>query len=123
MRFLICWVSIFRGRLYWLESFAFGKVGEQSYIEACGILLLRTQEDFAFSGGLTNVPFPSRESGSVGSSSPCSCRFAKWIFFTDGACESSTDQVGSVGGVLVSPSGTLTAVFGKLVPTEAEFCK
>ena len=36
--------------------------------------------------------------------------------FTDGAYEPGTDVLGSLGGVLVSPQGTLVQCFGEVVP-------
>ena len=39
-----------------------------------------------------------------------------WYVFTDGAYEPGTDVLASVGGVLVSPNGSLVQCFGEEVP-------
>ena len=39
-----------------------------------------------------------------------------WYIFTDGACEGDSTKVGSIGGVLINPSGVAVEFFGNLVP-------
>lgn len=105
-----------RGRMHWFESFAFGRVanqaiaqlGEFSKKERKKIFLTEDDKEllsFLKDRVLTAPPLLVTPS-----------TLETWIVFTDGACEGMDTRVGSIGGVLVSPAGTLVSYFGAKVP-------
>ena len=106
-----------RGRLHWFKSFAFGRVANRA-VKAIGGISLRgsrivslSVEDVAAIRFLRDRVLAAPPIKLT----PSSLR--TWVVFTDGACEGVEGQkVGSVGGVLVSPEGTLLQFFGGTVP-------
>ena len=105
-----------RGRMHWFESFAFGRVAHQA-IAQLGELSRRERKKIYLSENdkqlisflkdrvLTAPPLLVTPSS-----------LETWIIFTDGACEGLERRVGSIGGVLVSPTGVLVSYFGAEVP-------
>ena len=105
-----------RGRLIWFSSFVFGRRPNRAVATLSAIAsgashssLLAEEHKLALASLLeyVNVCRPVSISRRI-----LEC----WYIFTDGAFEPHEAEPGSVGGVLVSPSGTACACFGSKVP-------
>ena len=105
-----------RGRMQWFETFAQGRVAN-SAVKKLG--------DLAFTGK-PKVQLSDKDRSSLlflGDrvlNAPPLCIersiLETWIVFVDGACEGSDKLVGSIGGVLMSPTGRLIHHFSSIAP-------
>ena len=103
-----------RGRMQWFETFAQGRVAN-SAVKKLG--------DLAFTGRRT-VRLSEQDKSSLlflrdrVSNAPPLCieksSLETWIVFVDGVCEGSDKLVGSIGGVLMSPTGRLIHHFSSV---------
>ena len=101
------------GRLVWFGSFVFGRQMNISLRSLNKFAALRSRQ-VAVAGDLKEAlqhirdrlvaARPARISKSINST---------WIVFTDGAYEPGSDCVASVGGVLISPQGSVVHYFGE----------
>ena len=105
-----------RGRMQWFETFAQGRVAN-SAVKKLG--------DLAFTGK-KRVQLNDKDRSSLLFlrdrilNAPPLCieksTLETWIVFVDGACEGSDELVGSIGGVLMSPTGRLIHHFSSVAP-------
>ena len=105
-----------RGRMQWFETFAQGRVAN-SAVKKLG--------DLAFTGE-KRVQLNDKDRSSLLFlrdrilNAPPLCieksTLETWIVFVDGACEGSDKLVGSIGGVLMSPTGRLMHHFSSIAP-------
>ena len=105
-----------RGRMQWFETFAQGRVAN-SAVKKLG--------DLAFTG-TKRVQLNDKDRSSLLFlrdrilNAPPLCieksTLETWIVFVDGACEGSDELVGSIGGVLMSPTGRLIHHFSSVAP-------
>ena len=105
-----------RGRMQWFETFAQGRVAN-SAVKKLG--------DLAFTGK-KRVQLNDRDRSALLFlrdrilNAPPLCiersTLETWIVFVDGACEGSDELVGSIGGVLMSPTGRLIHHFSSVAP-------
>ena len=107
-----------RGRMQWFEGYAFGRVARYS-LKALGDLSLRRQKQVALSDKEVRAvefliqPVSEAKAKEIG---PVS--LDTFLIFTDGACEGDSSRVGSIGGVLIGPSGKCMQHFSYEVPTD-----
>ena len=101
------------GRLVWFGSFVFGRQMNISLRSLNKFASLKSRH-VAVAGDLKDVlqhirdrlvaARPARITKSINST---------WIIFTDGAYEPGSDCVASIGGVLISPQGSVVHYFGE----------
>ena len=107
-----------RGRMQRFEGYAFGRVAQYS-LKVLGELSLKRQKqvplkDKEMQAGAYLIQRVSEARAiDIG---PVS--LDTFFIFTDGACEGDSSRIGSVGGVLVGPSGRCTQHFSSEVPTD-----
>ena len=104
------------GRLIWFSAFIFGRMINQ-LVKQVSLLSLKKERILVFDDDFTAVL--NELKCTISSAKPVTitrnlCK--TWYVFTDGAYEPGTDTPASVGGVLVSPSGSLVQCFGEEVP-------
>lgn len=105
-----------RGRLQWFETFASGRVAQQS---------LRTLSRLA-SAGRKNENLNRKEIEAVKflrhrvlTAPPTKIQASSldtWLIFSDGACEGDETKEGTMGAVLISPHGAPISFFSETVP-------
>jgi hypothetical protein len=106
-----------KGRMQWFEGYAFGRVAQYS-LKTFGELSLRRQKQVTLSDKeLCAVEFLIQRVSEAKAIEIGSVSLDTFLIFTDGACEGEASRVGSVGGVLIGPSGKCLQHFSYEVPT------
>ena len=104
-----------RGRMLFYESFTFGRLSGEA-IKAVGRLACGNRPSVVFRGDVKqSLEFLL---GRVTSASPIAVTQKLkecWYIFTDGACEAEK-SLGSIGGVLLTPTGECIRYFSSKVP-------
>ena len=113
-----------RGRLHWFESFSFGRFGNR-YIKLLGGLAYKESKIILMQPEIKALTFLKERVFVAPPIKLTSSSLECWIIFTDGAVEGDEGKVGSVGGVLCSPSGQCRSFFGAEVATNimSRLCK
>ena len=108
-----------RGRLHWFESFAFGRVANGA-VKTLGDLSLRRSKKVQLRDHeVRDLRFLRERVLQAPPLKLTPTSLLAWIVFTDGACKGPEGaKKGSVGGVLVSPHGSLLQFFGGEVPCD-----
>ena len=105
-----------RGRMPWFEGYASGRVVQCS-LKVLGDIALKKQRCATLdSRELAAVEFLLRRVSDAGAAKINFVFLDAFFVFTDGACEGESQRVGSVGGVLVDPSGHCIQHFSSKVP-------
>eukprot|EP00435_Cladocopium_sp_Y103_P055081 s1454_g18.t1 len=109
-------VERLRGRMLFFESYTFGRTANLA-IQEFGRLCLSAQRHISLKDG--SLVYIQQLLDRVNEGEPIvisSEILDTWFVFTDGACEGEM-RVGSVGGVLISPSHHIIEHFGEEVPS------
>ena len=105
-----------RGRLHWFESFAFGRVANQAIARLGDFTKRERSRCFLSNEDRQLLTFLRDRVLSAPPLLVTPTTMESWTIFTDGACEGESQKQGSVGGVLVAPSGKIISYFGGVVP-------
>ena len=105
-----------RGRLQWFESFASGRVAQQALRVVSGLSSVGRQRTKLSQREVESLVFLQQRVLTAPPTRIMTTNLSTWYIFTDGACEGDVTKVGSIGGVLVNPSGVAIEFFGSLVP-------
>ena len=104
------------GRLVWFNSFVFGRLmshAVKSISSACRSCEKNVMVGSELKEALTLVRNLVEQSKPLEINRSL-CR--TWIIFTDGAFEPESDRPATVGGVLISPNGSVMECFGESLP-------
>jgi hypothetical protein len=107
-----------RGRLQWFESFASGRVAQQALLALSKLTATGRKSERLSDQELAAVRILKER---VILAPPTKIRTTSldtWYVFSDGACEGETLKEGSIGAVLISPSGIACEFFAEMVPKE-----
>ena len=106
------------GRLVWFNAYIFGRKINRA-VRTLSSLSRSHNSSIKVEGQLREALIFLREE--VESVEPFRierCLSNTWIVFTDGAFEPSSSNPAAIGGVLVSPHGSIVSYFGEALPTE-----
>lgn len=103
-------------RLHWFESFAFGRVANQAIARLGDFTKRERSKCFLSNEDRQLLTFLRDRVLSAPPLLVTPTTMESWTIFTDGACEGESQKQGSVGGVLVAPSGKIISYFGGVVP-------
>ena len=105
-----------QGRLIWFSAFIFGRTINQ-LVKRVSLLSLRKERIVVLDDEFLAVLGELKCTISLARPVTITRNLCKtWYVFTDGAYEPGSGTLASVGGVLVSPSGSLVQCFGEEVP-------
>jgi len=108
-----------RGRLHWFESFAFGRVAKGAVKTLGDLSLRRTKKVQRRDHEVRDLRFLKERVLQAPPLKLTPTSLLAWIVFTDGACEGPEGaKKGSVGGVLVSPHGSVLQFFDGEIPCD-----
>ena len=106
-----------RGRMQWFEGYAFGRIAQHS-LKTLGELALRQQRVVTLTESeVSAISFLLSRVQSAEAIRITTTLLDNFLIFTDGACEGDNSKSGSVGGVLVGPSGQILEHFSSEVPS------
>ena len=106
-----------RGRMQWFEGYAFGRIAQHS-LKTLGELALRQQRVVTLTESeVSAISFLLSRVQSAEAIRITTTPLDNFLIFTDGACEGDNSKSGSVGGVLVGPSGQILEHFSSEVPS------
>ena len=107
-----------RGRMQWFEGYAFGRVAQYS-LKVLGELSLKRQKQVTLNDKeMQAVAYLIQRVSEARAIEIGPVSLDTFLIFTDGACEGDSSRIGSVGGVLVGPSGHCLQHFSSEVPTD-----
>ena len=105
-----------RGRMLFFESFTFGRLAGEA-VKSIGKFASGNRLPMRFSDDLRRaLEFLLHRISSAKPIIVTPKLKERWYIFTDGACEAEASQ-GSIGGVLVSPTGACIRYFSSNVPS------
>ena len=105
-----------KGRMQWFEGYVFGRTAQLG-IRMLNDISLRASKVVKLKATELDILRKLLARVSLAPPIVISARtLTTWYIFTDGACEGSETKEGGIGGVLVSPSGTLAMFFSEEVP-------
>ena len=105
-----------RGRMQWFECFASGRIAQQALLTLSGMTSTGRTSEKLSSHELTAVRILKER---VIHAPPTKIRTTSldtWYIFSDGACEGELVKEGSIGAVLISPSGIACEFFAEIIP-------
>ena len=104
-----------RGRLQWFETFAHGRVAQQSLRIISGLTTSGKEKQFLGMKEKGALGFLRNRVLAAPPTRVMAANLNTWIIFTDGACEGESEKLGSMGALLISPSGTAVEYFSEKV--------
>ena len=105
-----------RGRMLWFETYAFGRVGNSAVKKLGDLAYLGVKDVSLKSSDLAAIKF-LRDRVLRAPPVCISCRsLVSWIIFVDGACEGEVEKRGTIGAVLIDPSGNFVHHIPEAVP-------
>ena len=102
-----------RGRLQWFETFAHGRIAQQALRVISRIAAVSRKAEELTRFELNVISFLKDRVLAAPPTKIQTCTLDTWIIFTDGACEGEQEKEGSVGAVLVDPSGEICSFFSE----------
>ena len=114
-----------RGRLQWFESFAHGRIAQQSLRVISQVASTGREKETLTKFELNTIAFlkdrvltapPTRIHLTAPPTRIQTTNLDTWLVFTDGACEGEDEKCGTIGAVLVAPNGTICSYISAVVP-------
>jgi hypothetical protein len=105
-----------RGRLQWFETFAGGRVAQQALRNLSRMASTGRQTEKLTVDELNTIHFLRARVICAPPTRISSTSLQTWLIFTDGACEGEDTKVGSIGAVLINPSGIAVEFISERVP-------
>jgi ribonuclease HI len=105
-----------RGRLQWFETFAHGRVAQQSLKIISGLASVGRKRETLGSKEIGALQFLKDRVLTAAPTKVMSANLQTWYVFSDGACEGETEKIGSVGAVLINSDGLAVSFFSEKVP-------
>lgn len=106
-----------KGRMVFFEGYTFGRVANEA-VKQLGRHITQGDSGGRLDSGLRQcLEFLADRVLQAGPVSIHRCLSDTWIVFTDGAC-SPEEVSGSVGGVLISPMGSVVEFFSEEAPSD-----
>ena len=105
-----------RGRLQWFETFAGGRVAQQALRSLSRMASTGRQTERLTGDELNTIHFLRARVICAPPTRISSTSLQTWLIFTDGACEGEDTKVGSIGAVLINPSGIAVEYISERAP-------
>ena len=107
-----------RGRLQWFETFAGGRLAQQALRNLSRMASTGRKSERLTAAELNTIHFLRRRVICAPPTRISETSLQTWIIFTDGACEGEDTKVGSIGAVLIDPSGVAVEFISETVPDQ-----
>ena len=102
-----------RGRLQWFESFAHGRIAQQSLRVISGLASVGRQKEQLGEKEVSALEFLRNRVLTAAPTKVLAANLRTWMVFSDGACEGETEKVGTLGAVLFDPEGQACEFFSE----------
>ena len=107
-----------RGRLQWYESFASGRVSQQSLRTISGLASSGRNREELGAKEIAALLFLKERVLEAPPTRVMASNLRTWVIFSDGACEGETSKLGSVGAVLFDQTGKPLEFFSEKMDEE-----
>ena len=105
-----------RGRLQWFETFAHGRIAQQSLKVISSLASVGRKRETLGAKEIGALQFLKDRVLTASPTKVMSANLQTWYVFSDGACEGETEKIGSVGAVLINSDGQAISFFSEKVP-------
>ena len=109
-------VERLRGRLQWFETFAHGRVAQQSLEVISSLASAGRKRESLGAKEIGALQFLKNRVLTASPTKVMSANLQTWYVFSDRACEGETEKIGSVGAVLINSDGQAISFFSEKVP-------
>ena len=107
-----------RGRLQWFESFAHGRVAQQSLKVISGLASAGRKREQLGAKEVSALTFLRDRVLTAAPTRVLAANLQTWLVFSDGACEGEQEKSGTLGAILISPAGRALEFFSESLSQE-----